>query len=299
MSDTVYTLILNPDQEEQLFQAWSDTQAKTPQYAKWQLHPENCVITCYTSGKTVFQGKDALVYASPFLDKTNEIKKKTESSRKLKAEERKDILPQAGSDEVGTGDYFGPVVVCAAIVTEKTIDPLRKLGVRDSKQLRDEEIRKIGPRVMALLPHSLLIVPPEKYNAVHETHNMNAIKALLHNQAYVNLEKQCGLPSFRIIDQFTPENLFYRYVSKADKIIQPIHFETKAEDKYPAVGAASVIARYVFLKQMEEMEKQWQMTFHKGAGSDVDQCARHFVETYGKENLGKVAKLHFKNTEKL
>ena len=41
--------------------------------------------------------------------------------------------PQAGSDEVGTGDYFGPVCVCASYVTQDNVDFLIKLGVRDSK----------------------------------------------------------------------------------------------------------------------------------------------------------------------
>lgn len=284
----VYTLKLTSTQEDTLRNTWKENLTTPPQYAKWQLKCENCVITCYTSGKTVFQGKEANVYASPFLPH--------KQTQMLYTHE---TLPQAGSDEVGTGDYFGPVVVCACIVDQNTDVLLKKLGTRDSKQLTDKDICMIAPQLLTTIPYSLLIVENEKYNAVHQVNNLNAIKAKLHNQAYVHLANKYGLPSFKIIDQFTPEKSYYRYIAKEPTIIHNIHFETKAEDKYPSVGAASVIARYAFLKKMEQMEQQWDMSFPKGAGAKVDAAAIQFVKKYGFAQLSKVAKMHFKNTEKV
>ena len=288
MNNTI-TLKLKSIQEEQLFKTFSEFQTTPPQYAKWQLKPENCVITCYTSGKTVFQGKDANVYAAAFMEVQDEISTPTTTSR----------YPQAGSDEVGTGDYFGPVCVCASYVTKDDVDFLVKLGVRDSKQMSDADMLKIGPLLMERIPHSLLIVPPQKYNQVHESNNLNAIKAKLHNQAYINLAKKIELPSFKIIDQFTPETSYYHYLKNEPQIIRGIHFETKAEDKYLSVAVGSIISRYGFLKTWEEMEKKYNMTLPKGSGDKVDIVAQAFVERYGLERLGEIAKLHFKNTEKI
>ena len=288
MNNTI-TLKLKSIQEEQLFKTFSEFQTTPPQYAKWQLKPENCVITCYTSGKTVFQGKDANVYAATFMEVRDEISTPTTTSH----------YPQAGSDEVGTGDYFGPVCVCASYVTKDDVDFLVKLGVRDSKQMSDADMLKIGPLLMERIPHSLLIVPPQKYNQVHESNNLNAIKAKLHNQAYINLAKKIELPSFKIIDQFTPETSYYRYLKNEPQIIRGIHFETKAEDKYLSVAVGSIISRYGFLKTWEEMEQKYNMTLPKGSGDKVDIVAQTFVERYGFDRLGEVAKLHFKNTEKI
>ena len=78
-----------------------------------------------------------------------------------------------------------------------------------------------------------------------------------------------------------------------------LHFETKAESKYPAVACASMIARYAFLKTWEKMENDYKMTFHKGSGEKADETALKFVSTYGFDALHQVAKLHFKNTEKI
>ncbi|WP_314775642.1 ribonuclease HIII [uncultured Solobacterium sp.] len=288
MNNTI-TLKLKLVQEEQLFKTFSEFQTTPPQYAKWQLKPENCVITCYTSGKTVFQGKDANVYAAAFMQGQDEIPNAATTNQ----------YPQAGSDEVGTGDYFGPVCVCASYVTQDNVDFLIKLGVRDSKQMSDADMLKIGPLLMERIPHSLLIVPPQKYNRVHESNNLNAIKAKLHNQAYINLAKKIELPSFKIIDQFTPETSYYRYLQNEPQIIRGIHFETKAEDKYLSVAVGSIISRYGFLKTWEEMEKKYNMTLPKGSGDKVDIVAQAFVERYGLERLGEIAKLHFKNTEKI
>lgn len=288
MNNTI-TLKLKSIQEEQLFKTFSEFQTTPPQYAKWQLKPENCVITCYTSGKTVFQGKDANVYATAFMQGQDEIPNAATTNQ----------YPQAGSDEVGTGDYFGPVCVCASYVTQDNVDFLIKLGVRDSKQMSDADMLKIGPLLMERIPHSLLIVPPQKYNRVHESNNLNAIKAKLHNQAYINLAKKIELPSFKIIDQFTLETSYYRYLKNEPQIIHGIHFETKAEDKYLSVAVGSIISRYGFLKTWEEMEKKYNMTLPKGSGDKVDIVAQAFVERYGLERLGEIAKLHFKNTEKI
>ena len=288
MNNTI-TLKLKLVQEEQLFKTFGEFQTTPPQYAKWQLKPENCVITCYTSGKTVFQGKDANVYAAAFMQVQDEIPNTATTNQ----------YPQAGSDEVGTGDYFGPVCVCASYVTQDNVDFLIKLGVRDSKQMSDADMLKIGPLLMERIPHSLLIVPPQKYNQVHESNNLNAIKAKLHNQAYINLAKKIELPSFKIIDQFTPETSYYRYLKNEPQVIRGIHFETKAEDKYLSVAVGSIISRYGFLKTWEEMEQKYNMTLPKGSGDKVDVGAQEFVERYGFDRLGEVAKLHFKNTEKI
>ena len=276
------TIKLNSEQKQRLYDAFREYETTAPQYADWQLRPENCVITCYTSGKVVFQGKDAEVYASPFQGTSDAIP-----------------LPEAGSDEVGTGDYFGPVCVSAAIVTKADLARLHELGVRDSKAVTDADIRRIAPELKKLLPHTILIVSPSHYNQVHTTTNMNAIKAKLHNQAYLNLAAKHELPSFCIVDQFAPKPMYYSYLRTEPNVVRTLHFETKAENKYPAVGAASILARNAFLEYMDKMEEYYGMKFAKGSGAPADRCAKEFVERFGKEKLGEVAKLHFKNTEKL
>jgi len=277
------TLKLNEEQQDKLYAAFQEAKTQPPAYARYQLRPEGCVITCYNSGKTVFQGKDAEVYASAF---------QTVSPEDM-------ILPQAGSDEVGTGDYFGPVCVAAVIIHESDLPNIQQLGIGDSKQISDVKIRQIAPKLEELLVTTRLIVTPEKYNQVHAFANMNAIKAKLHNQAYINLSAKEPLPDFCMVDQFAEKPIYYHYLKNEPKVIRSLHFETKAEDRYLSVGAASIIARNAFLTYMDQMSAAYDMTFARGSGAAAEKCAETFVKRYGKNRLREVSKLHFALTERI
>ncbi len=281
MPNNTVTIEMTREEQNDLVQRFAEFRSDPPAYAFFRCRLDGCSITCYNSGKTVFQGRDAELYAAPFRTGMT------------------DILPQAGSDEVGTGDFFGPVCVSAVYLRESDISLIRTLGIQDSKQMNDGMIRKCAPLLREQLIHTVLVVTPEKYNAVHRSANMNAVKALLHNQAYINLRRKTELPGLIVNDQFTPEQQYYRYLSSAEEIIRDIRFETKAENKYPAVAAASVIARAAFLDTMDQMSRLWDMEFVKGAGTAADECGKEFIERYGKNRLGQVAKLHFKNTERI
>lgn len=276
------TLQLTDVQIEQLRTTFQEYLTKAPAYALYQLRVEHCVITAYESKKVVFQGKDAEVYASAFQNNLTST------------------INQAGSDEVGTGDYFGPVCVCACLITSESWDKIKHLGLDDSKALRDEAILERAPELMKHVQYSLLIVEPEKYNQIHTFNNMNQIKAKLHNQAYLHLKNKVGkLPELKVVDQFTPPASYYRYLAQEPHVMSGLHFETKAESKYPAVACASMIARYAFLKTWENMEHTYGMSFQKGSGAAADESAMQFVRQHGFEKLQQVAKLHFKNTEKI
>lgn len=268
---------------------------KTPPYALYQIKLSDCVITAYESGKVVFQGDGAEHHASGFQD----VSKKKTTSSSTTIHKHRDMYPQCGSDEVGTGDYFGPITVCATCVKQEDVAYLKELGIQDSKAINDDVIRTLGPIIMEHLPYSLLILNNAKYNAIHPTNNMVAIKSKLHNQAYVHLRnKMNGLPAFCIIDQFVQSSSYYRYVQHEQDIVKDIHFETKAENKYISVACGSIIARYAFLKAFDAMCEQYDFQFLKGASSKVDQNIRDFVKQHGEEALYQVAKLHFANTKK-
>lgn len=254
----------------------------TNQYVRFAAKTENCTIMIYLSNKVVFQGNNASYEASIWQNKPSNI-----------------ILPQAGSDEVGTGDYFGPICVCAAYVDESIYTKLQQYQITDSKVLNDDYIRSVGEEIMGIVPHSLLVLGNEKYNQIHQTTNLNAIKAKLHNSCYLHLSKKVNMPEFCMVDQFAEKSLYFHYLSKEPEVFNNLHFETKAESKYISVAVASVIARYAFLKAMDHMSETYGIEFPKGAGSNVDTFLISFVSTYGHEELHKVAKVHFQNTKKV
>lgn len=286
----VITLKLTHAQEAKLYEAWSENAKTPPQYAKWQLKCENCVITCYTSGKTVFQGKEANVYASPFMEE--EL-----MQPKIAV---KDILPQAGSDEVGTGDYFGPIVVTASYVSKENIDFLLNLKVKDSKKLSDEQIIQIVPKIIQKIPYQTFILKNKEYNLrKSENMNMNQMKAILHNKVLYELKKKNYPYQYIVVDQFEPAFSYYKHIHTSTKKVDDIFFLTKAEDQCLSVACSSLISRYIFLKEMNSLSESLGINLPKGAGPMVDEVAKKIVEKFGKEKLNEIAKLNFKNTDKI
>jgi len=281
------SVTLNQEQIKELIKVFNKDEFSTPPaYALYQVRTEECVITIYESKKVVFQGKNAELFASKYTS----IAPKTKQT---------DSLPQCGSDEVGTGDYFGPICVVACAIDESIRSKIAHLNIQDSKQITDAMILKMGQELISIVPYSICILTNEKYNLVHDTNNMNAIKAKLHNQCYINLQTKIkSLPKLKIVDQFTTPTSYYNYLKDEPVVIKDITFETKAENKFISVACASIIARYIFLQEWEKMEQQYGFTFPKGASTTVDNAARNFIKIHGIDELNKTAKVHFKNTLK-
>lgn len=250
-----------------------------PNYANFQVKENNLNIIVYNSKKVVFSGSKALEIAEAFKPKL--------------------ILPQAGSDETGNGSYFGPICVAAAYIDEETYEKIKHLNLGDSKAINDDYINEIGQFLRENVKHSLLILDNKTYNQIQKTTNQNKMKAMLHNQAFTNLNKQVKLPKLTIIDQFTPKDLYFKYLKDETVIYEDLIFETKAESKYLAVAVASIIARFAFNVALMQMSKHYNFNFLSGANPKVDKNAQDFVNKYSIKELNKVAKVHFSNTKRL
>lgn len=254
------------------------TDKKIP-YADCFIAAEECSITVYLSRKVVLQGAMAEHHAQIITSFSG-------------------FFAHGGSDEVGTGDYFGPVCVCAVYIGQDHLEFVNSLNPSDTKGMDDGQIKIIAKALIEKVPYSLLILPNDKYNVLHKKYNMNAIKAILHNQCYLHLKKKVRNPFTGIIDQFTPEESYYRYLKDEKEIFRDLRFETKAENKYLAVACGAIIARSAFLEALSQLESYTGMPLPKGASTKVDQAAADILSRHGLDMLNKVAKLHFKNTEK-
>ena len=216
----------------------------------------------------------------------------------------KDIIPQAGSDEVGTGDTFGPIVVVCAIVEDKDILLLNELNIKDSKELTDDQILDIGDKLIKNIKHSYIMLKNIAYNKATLSYNLNEIKAALHNLCYINLKnKYNALPKLCVIDQFCSEENYYKYLEnnkEINEIFKDVKLETKAENKYIAVAVASIIARYYFVKEFNELCSKYKMELAKGSSNPILEIQiKEIINKYGKDELNNVAKLHFKNVKKI
>ncbi|MBG9545405.1 ribonuclease HIII [Cytobacillus firmus] len=276
---------------------------KQPPGSVFAAKVPGCSITAYKSGKVLFQGRGCEAEAKKWGDtaRSAQLSKKT-SPAAANLPENISSLSVIGSDEVGTGDYFGPITVVAAYVKKDQIPLLKELGVKDSKNLGDEKIIEIAKQIKDIVPHSLLTLHNEKYNKLQQSGmSQGKIKALLHNQAIGHVLGKISpeKPEAILIDQFAKEEIYFNYLKNQQTIQRErVFFSTKAEGIHLAVAAASILARYAFVHHFENLSTKAGFRLTKGAGPKVDEAAARLIKEKGREALPSFVKLHFANTEK-
>ena len=260
--------------------------SKNP-YIRYLLKLPQATVSIYTSGKVLLQGEGAEKYASFF-------------GYQVVEENRGQNFPLIGTDEVGNGSYFGGLAVVASFVTPDQHAFLRKLGVGDSKTLADQKIRQIAPILKEKIQHQALLLSPSKYNEViGDRYNAVSVKVALHNQAIYLLLQKGIQPEKIVIDAFTSAKNYDKYLAQeANRFSKPISLEEKAEGKYLAVAVSSIIARDLFLENLENLGRELGYQLPSGAGTASDKVASQILQAYGMQGLNFCAKLHFKNTEK-
>ncbi len=289
------TLKLRQEEVDKVLSLYDEEQtAPSSPYVFFEAKTNNCRVFVYTKKdkegcrKVLFQGALAREEASVFgyVPEAKEIAKPSP-------------FPQIGSDEVGTGDFFGPVIVVSTLVKKSDLPFLKKLGVTDSKKIEDEKILEIAPKLIARLPYSSLTVDNRKYNELRiQGMNLNAMKAILHNAALLKLKTQYP-KAMACIDQFAEPKTYFSYLKNEKHVLKDIAFSVRGELAFPSVAAASIIARFSFLKRMEELGKRYGCTFPFGAGKQVDEFAKEFLSKHGEEALQEVCKINFVNFKRI
>ena len=278
---------------------------KTPPYAVFQADTGDTIVTLYESGKAMFQGISADIEADMwesigkdkdnidyFMDTPKKEEKKEEMTLPIN-------ISSVGSDEVGTGDYYGPIVVTASYVNKDDIPFLTELGVKDSKKLSDEQILKIVPKIIKKIKYKTIMLSNKEYNEKYgKDMNMNKIKAVLHNKVLTEMVKDNDY-DYIVVDQFEPESSYYNHLSEVPNPLKGITFITKAEDKCLSVACSSLISRYIFIKEIDKLGDKYGIFLPKGANYYVEDVGIKLVEKYGLNILKEVAKLNFSNTDRI
>lgn len=281
-----YSMSLSKNQQALLLEMYSPYKISSENvHVLLQAQVDNVVLIFYKSGTLVLQGD--------YLAELKRIKVRLGLTN----------FSAIGSDEVGTGDVFGPIVVCSAFVKGSDIEVLELMGVKDSKAMTDRQIVELAPKLTKMLVHSVLILKPEKYNEmIRRGYNMNKIKAFLHNQAILlttQKVKELGEEkSPVIVDQFCEPRLYYNYLKDEPNVYRDISFYTKAESIHLSVAAASIIARYAFLAKLQQFSKFIGFRLQKGAGVEVDKQLVRIYKDKGYDALRPITKLNFRNLKK-
>ena len=262
-------------------------------HALFSAKGQGVVATLYKSGKFVVQGADPDVFVARYVEGATPVPPKEKKADDAGGVERVPTTTLIGSDECGKGDYFGPLVVCAVRMEPDEAAKLADSGVVDSKALKDDRALQLGAALRGVLPHAVRRLDPPEYNDRHAAlKNVNLLLADLHAEAIRALAQ----PGDEVlIDQFSKKDLFEERLGDLGLRIR----QAPRAEANLAVAAASIIAREEFLTRLDELSGEAAIRLRKGAGAPTDAAGVEYARLHGAEALRAVAKLHFKNTEKV
>jgi len=232
-------------------------------------------IVVYTSGKVVHNG-------------TKESQQVIDAI--LKKEKTYDYI--LGSDEAGKGEWYGPLVVEGVALTPDLILESRRMGVRDSKSIAKPQLITLAKNLIKLkFARKLVILKPEIYNSKYkefqsEGKTLNDMLAWAHSAAIKDLLKEIKFNNAKVvIDKFDFQKTEYR-LSNIDRTNLEIIQKTKGESEI-SVAAASIIAKYVFETNVDELNEKYAIDLKNITPAEIDPKILPFV-----------AKTHFKNVKK-
>ncbi len=202
-----------------------------------------------------------------------------------------------GTDECGKGDFFGPLVVGAVYVDNETRKKLITLGVKDSKELSDNQIGILSTKIKKMLSNNyeLIKVTPQKYNLLYnQFKNLNKLLNWAHSKAIEKLIDRTKC-QFVITDKFSKEKL---HIDASSNYMNVQFVQLEKAEKFIGVAAASILARDLFNNWFESHSKNG-LNLPKGASGNVENFARDLFKKIDDEKIAEVAKLHFKTLKKI
>lgn len=210
---------------------------------------------------------------------------------------------RAGTDEAGKGDYFGPLVAAAVSCGEEACMKLLEAGAGDSKRLTRGKVRELYEMIteMADIIYSVRSISPGDYNTLFagfRSRGMNSldIQAKVHGEAISGILEKGARPERVIVDRFCEMPRLKPWLPGN---CPPVELMVRAEDREPAVAAASIIARSVYLEELQLLSARFGVAISPGAGAPVDLTGKSLVSAWGEQVLVKTAKLHFSNTVRI
>ena len=201
---------------------------------------------------------------------------------------------------MGNGSYFGGIVTASVLVRDQAdVDFLLELGVRDSKKISDKKIREMAPQIKDRLEYAVSEAIPAQYNqAIASGLHIKEIMAILHNDAIGKVS--ATNPDYVLIDEFASASKYSDYLEASNKKVaysDRLRFEKKAESKYLAVAAASILARDAFLTQIDTMSDFLHMPIKQGVTAKVKEQIAQLMRM--EIDLTQYAKVDFKTTEEV
>lgn len=186
----------------------------------------------------------------------------------------------AGCDEAGRGPLIGPLVVAGVVVKDEQL--LVEHHVRDSKKCspkRREHLAKLIKKVAEC--YEILSVPARDIDDMRKVMTLNEIEV----NAFIKVLSKLKAPLCYVDSADVNEQRFARDIKQRLPKHCEIISKHKADDLYPVVGAASILAKTVRDQEVRRIEQELQkkLSLPLGSGYPADPLTQTYVNTWVKK----------------
>ena len=189
-----------------------------------------------------------------------------------------DTMKIIGIDEAGRGPVIGPLVVCGVAIDEDKLEKLERLELKDSKRLTPGRRKVLARRINKIA---------ESYTVSIEAKDIDNLRA-----KNVNLNEIEKIAMKKVIGHFEPDVAYIdcldvkpqRFRDEMESVRENLKVvaEHKAEDKFPIVAAASIVAKVERDSAIDVIRKEYKDV---GSGYPSDPKTIAFLKRFSYENL--------------
>ena len=184
----------------------------------------------------------------------------------------------AGVDDAGRGAVIGPLVIAGVLIEEKDLGGLTDMGVKDSKRLSSDRREQLAVKIKKLAVgwHVVKLSPEEIDNVVktgRKLHKLNRLEAQTMAKVIEALE-----PDVAYVDASDVlADRFGHHITEELPFKVKIVSEHKADENYPIVSAASIIAKVERDRAVSRLRLKYG---NLGCGYPTDPKTLEFLEAW-------------------
>ena len=189
-----------------------------------------------------------------------------------------------GLDEAGRGPVIGPLVVAG--VTFEDDSELIEYNVRDSKKITPKRREVLARKIKEIsINYEILIIPASDIDDMRKVMTLNEIEV----NAFIKVIKKLKPETCYVDSADVNEKRFGRDILSGLSFKSDIISEHKADETYPIVGAASILAKTKRDEEVKKIEQKLEnmLDLSLGSGYPADPITQKFL----KEWVNKFGKL--------
>ncbi len=175
-----------------------------------------------------------------------------------------------GIDEAGRGPVIGSMFIAGVMVHEDQLPALESLGLKDSKKLSDAQRIGFAPKIEEVAEKTVVHeVTAQQIDELRKVMSLNEIEL----RGFAKIVDAC-FPDKVFMDLPEPngERFSLKVKSLIDDELANISMvaEHKADDTYPIVSAASILAKNAREEHVKDLHGKYGVDFRTGYPHDQD-----------------------------